>query len=394
MLAEDEERFAQTVRSIEELPLFRTLAARGLVRKSPLSGWIPADRYRDFMDTEMLPLLRSYGLGEGGEWLPQFGTADPRELSALSKAHGMPLETAQRIRTYARYLLQADEEPAASAGFSAEAAGRPTGGRGAETAQGYLEGFVARYGLSLEQFRTHVLQAEGPAQSAADELGVPLGELRLARDAATSILVLDAMDQGPAPSPLTGTTGPAAHTVIAAVTVSPSGLPHLTMSPDCEYSYVYRVTADTVAAARAEAGSAEEADELLRSLRLANQRKSTLYRVLAQVLRTQTAYFSSGRDEDLAPLSQAEVARRLGEHRSVVCRALRGRSVEVRGHAIPLGFFFQSRGEVIGRLAKEYPSLPDSALADILERRFGLRLDRRSVAYHRQRHAKGRVSRS
>ena len=391
LLSEDEERFAHTVRSIEALPLFRKLAARGLVRRSPLSGWIPADRYRDFLDTEMLPLLRSYGLGESGDWLRDFGAAGPAELAALSRAHGMSPDTVHRIRAYARYLLHSDDGPTSPARPPSEAAGRALSGVADEPAQGYLERFVHDHGLTLDQFRRYVLQAEGPAESVAVELGLPPDELRRARDAATSILVLDAMDQGEPWGPSHGKSAPEpGHMVVAAVRVSPGGLPHLALAADCEYAQVYRLSADAVAAARAAAGSPEEAAELLRMLRLANQRKSTLYRVLVEVLRAQAAYFSSGQDRDLAPLFQAEVARRLGEHRSVVCRALRGRSLELGGRVIALSFFFQSRGRVIGRLVGEYPTLPDSAVADILERRFGLRLDRRTVAYHRRRNARGK----
>lgn len=126
-------------------------------------------------------------------------------------------------------------------------------------------------------------------------------------------------------------------------------------------------------------------DALLHDMELINGRRSTLYQVLQGVLARQKAYIASGDPRDLRPYSQRDLARETGIDTSLICRAVRGRSIELPcGREVALKNLFTSRKYVIGHAICEIIAGSDRALTDqrIRERlreRTGFAISRRTV---------------
>lgn len=383
VLDQPEEAFRRTVADLEAAPLFERLRSEGLIRKGPLRGWIPAHLYRDYLDSEMLPLIRDLGLSERSDWIDGLASAPPSEAERRAARYGIPAEAAQRLARYARRLSSPDDL-AHGPGEGAESRKEASAGvslQGAEDAQAFLTEFAQRYAVGLEQFRRCVLSDDMPLVEACRALGAPEEAVQAAREAALCVLLLD-LASGPRTPTATDVPSQAPE-IVAAIVRGPAGLPTLAMDPANEYAQTYYMDRRAVDALYRLADSTAEADGFLRQMRDLNRRKTVLYRILAALVRSQSRYLMSGDDADLAPLSQAELARGIGEHPSTVCRMLRDRWIEVHGQTRPIASLLPSRGSVIAGLIARMPESPDRAIAEELQARFGLNLSRRTVAYHR-----------
>lgn len=385
VLDQSDSAFRGTVAEFEAMPLFQRLQSQGLIRKGPLRGWIPADLYRDYLDSEMLPLVRGLGLADRGGWIADLARAHASELERRAAAYGIPPEAAQRLARYAQHLMAPDGPPPGGSRDPAPTDRAPAGPslQGAEGPQAFLVDFAQRFGVGMEGFRRCVLSDDLPIAEASRLLGAPEPAVRAAREAALCILLLD-LAAGPTapPAPVPGAEP---HEVVASIVPGPAGLPALAMEATNEYALTYYMDPRAIDTLYRLASSPAEADELLRRMRDLNRRKTVLYRILAALMRKQSAYLLSGDEADLAPLTQAELARAIGEHPSTVCRMLRGRWVEVAGRPCPITCLLPSRTRVIAGLIARRPESADRAIADEMCARFGLELSRRTIAYHRAR---------
>lgn len=158
----------------------------------------------------------------------------------------------------------------------------------------------------------------------------------------------------------------------------------------------YRVNKDRLveclaAMSEAEAGKVRN---LLTRLELAEKRKTTLYRLLEEVLAVQTEYLLTGDPARRQPLTQRAMASRLVADPSVVSRLISNKSVQLPwGLEAPLSVFFPSakeinRGRLYG-LARANPGWKDEELRRELERRHGVRLSRQSIVQYRKELALG-----
>jgi RNA polymerase sigma-54 factor len=132
-------------------------------------------------------------------------------------------------------------------------------------------------------------------------------------------------------------------------------------------------------------GENAELPQLLTALQALNERNGTIAMLLQTLCRLQRDFLRTGNPLDLRPLTQAEVARQIGCHRSVVCRLIKGQWLKTPHGRIALVELFPSRREVIARLHSAFPHWSDRQIADYLRERFGIRLSRRAVTYHRHR---------
>lgn len=125
---------------------------------------------------------------------------------------------------------------------------------------------------------------------------------------------------------------------------------------------------------------------LLRKLELINRRKDTLTQILQTVIERQVRYLDSRNPKALLPLSQKELARKIGVAQSSVSRAIRGRSIEMPwGEERPLKDFFPRprsfRKELVRELLESEDSLSsDEEIRARLQEKFGVAISRRSVA--------------
>lgn len=133
---------------------------------------------------------------------------------------------------------------------------------------------------------------------------------------------------------------------------------------------------------------------LLHRLDIVEQRKTTLYRLLEEILRSQADYLRTGEPERRQPLTQRSLAASLQVDASVINRLISNKSVQMPwGIETPLETFFPSAKDInrerLYVLAGEHPGLSDTALARELERVHGVRLSRRSIAQYRKELALG-----
>lgn len=130
----------------------------------------------------------------------------------------------------------------------------------------------------------------------------------------------------------------------------------------------------------------KEARQLFKKLELINSRKDTVTQILQNIIEKQAFYLESGDLKSLLPLSQKELAKKIGLTPSSVSRAIRGKSIDTPwGEEIPLKNFFprpkRFRKELLRQLLEtETEPLSDEAIKDRLDKEFGVSVSRRSVA--------------
>jgi DNA-directed RNA polymerase specialized sigma54-like protein len=131
---------------------------------------------------------------------------------------------------------------------------------------------------------------------------------------------------------------------------------------------------------------ANETRQLFKKLELINSRKDTLNQILQGILDKQMLYFQTGDSMSLLPVSQKELAKKLGLAPSSVSRAIRGRSIDTPwGEEVPLKHFFPRpkwfRRKLLGQLLKSDNGLSTDEMIRVkLREKFGVAISRRSVA--------------
>lgn len=181
---------------------------------------------------------------------------------------------------------------------------------------------------------------------------------------------------------------------VARVEAGPDGrLEVLTLTPGLS-GLRYDIDYEGIALARASSRLSDEAlrrlPSLLSELEALNFRNGTLDNLLRTLAEAQASFLRSGREEDLAPLTQRRLAASLGMHPSIVCRAVARRSILTpQGRELPLTSLLPGERAAklrsIESLLRCAPALSDRELAAGLWSRFRIRLSRRSVALYRRR---------
>jgi RNA polymerase sigma-54 factor len=131
---------------------------------------------------------------------------------------------------------------------------------------------------------------------------------------------------------------------------------------------------------------AKETSQLFRKLELINSRKDTLNQILQGIIDKQTLYLQTGNSRSLLPLSQKELATKIGLAPSSVSRAISGKSIDTPwDEEVPLKHFFPQpkkfRKELLGQLLESNDKLSSDDMIRIrLREKFGVAISRRSVA--------------
>ena len=135
---------------------------------------------------------------------------------------------------------------------------------------------------------------------------------------------------------------------------------------------------------------ARETRQLFKKLELINSRKDTLNQILQGIVDRQTLYFQAGDLRSLLPVSQKELAKKIGLAPSSVSRAIRGKSINTPwDEEVPLKNFFprpkRFRKELLGQLIESDAALSSDEMIRIrLKEKFGVAISRRSVANLRE----------
>jgi RNA polymerase sigma-54 factor len=135
---------------------------------------------------------------------------------------------------------------------------------------------------------------------------------------------------------------------------------------------------------------ARETRQLFKKLELINSRRDTLNLILRGIVDKQTLYFQTGDSRSWLPVSQKELANKIGLAPSSVSRAIRGKSINTPwGEEIPLKHFFPNpkrfRKKLLRQLLEGDDELSSDEMIRIkLKEKFGVAISRRSVANLRE----------
>jgi len=386
LLSAPEDEFRDHVRAVEAGPLFAELQARGVIRRRRGRRPLPPEVYEDRMVEHLARMAAAYDLDRRHPgWVQRLSAAGAAERTpGLARELGVP---AGELGPLIRYLRSSSREaPAARApdepareweDFTAGAAAVDT-----SAATAIVQEFVARHGLSQHDLVADFLHGEQGAAALAGKYHTTEVVVQRVLDAVEEVLTVDAAAGPAAPErrPAAAPAAPARH-VVARVEVA-EGMPQLRFLE--EEGHRLRYVIAPAALQRLPSGALRaEADRLLEELRYINQRHSLLCRLVAHLFDQQLRYFASGEEADLRPLSQADVARTLHEHQSTISRVIRDRYLETPWGAYELQYFCQRKRDVIARLAASMPEASDTELQRALRERYGCRIARRTVAYHR-----------
>jgi RNA polymerase sigma-54 factor len=131
------------------------------------------------------------------------------------------------------------------------------------------------------------------------------------------------------------------------------------------------------------------------------QRKETLLKITAEIVRVQEKYFYTFNKTDLIPLTLKDVADEIGVHESTVSRAVKNKVLQTSKGAVELKSFFSAKilmqdgGSASATSAKseikklvesedKLKPLSDQVLASLLEQNSGMSISRRTVAKYRE----------
>lgn len=134
---------------------------------------------------------------------------------------------------------------------------------------------------------------------------------------------------------------------------------------------------------------AGEVEKFMRQVDLLTFRQTTLFRVLDALIEAQAAYLTTGDPDKRVPLTQREVAARLGVSPDVLNRLIGNKSVETPWRLeIPLKVLLPSRKTMMRDrlydLAIERPEAGDDALREEIHRLYGATLSRPSIIQYRK----------
>lgn len=97
----------------------------------------------------------------------------------------------------------------------------------------------------------------------------------------------------------------------------------------------------------------KEIKVLFDKLRLVNSRKTTIYRVIQNIIEAQCNFLKSGNIKDLKFLTQTSLAEKIGVEASLISRAINGKAVRIpQGREISLKTFFPTKKELGKELIK------------------------------------------
>ncbi|MEK7232438.1 MAG: hypothetical protein AAB268_01370 [Elusimicrobiota bacterium] len=326
-------------------------------------------------------------------------SARPRVQAGIKLARLLELpegDFAKQVReleanVFFRSLMDArviSVQPYANAGFTARRFGgwelsTASDGVSALDGRGELAELLQRIGQ--ERFEECFLrEASFTDEERARLCGISREEVSRLRDMVTSLYVQEEFDSAasvPAPAKT--------YSAVAGITVD-GGKPALAFFNREIWKGRYQVDEEMRGKMieTLPAIDAKRVDKFLRDLELLDRRKTTLYRVLEALIETQSQFFVSGDPDQRQPLTQRDLSDRLDISPSVLNRLISNKSIQLPwGLEAPLKVLLPSRKAMIRSrlhdLIRESPESSDPELAKKIDRLYGVKLSRRSIAQYR-----------
>lgn len=137
---------------------------------------------------------------------------------------------------------------------------------------------------------------------------------------------------------------------------------------------------------------------LFRKLDMINRRTTTLHQIISEIKEKQRKFVLSGDVRDMVPLTQRQIARKLGVNPSTISRAIANKSIIVRERERTLKDFFSRQKERVKTLVLDIvreevnrlkegaftPPLSDEKIGVKLKEVFGVQIARRTVTKYRK----------
>ena len=399
-----ERDFRRLTKELEKDERFKELIDKGVLRKVRLKGRIPQHKYEEYMDEALVAFLKDNGVTDHYDWQKDFFDSDAlKQKHRLARKYGVPVGKLVPILRYCEYLRELGTG-ARSMPVNMDV-GAPDFLKFSSAPQDLFDTrpvverirkFVERFDLSMEEFRDLFFCHQPDENVIAEKIGASFPEIRAILGLVERVQVLNAFQldvQKPTRSAGREKVKPVAEFVHGSQELDVT----LRFLSDDVYDVKYRFA---MPQERESSLSRHELDFIDR-LKAVNQRKNLLCRIIIMVFRYQYRFLLSGDYLDLQPLKQTQAAQTLNEEEASISRLIRDKYVRLPDDSVvSLKFFFRKIGDTVGTLINELERreveagrrkrpFTDVELQRILAERYGVKLSRRSITYHRNKTMKG-----
>lgn len=398
LLTKSELEFRKYISDVETDAVFKRLMSEGWVRKVHFRGRIPHHLYQEFQDKEFMEFLRKYDITSRAGWESDFFDVNARrKIEELSAKYSVPRGELIKSLEYCRHLQLswAGREDQISSDFlSLDEPDRfhppeaPQMSVQSDESLALLADLMEQYSISEEDFVECFLSGNQETFDIARELEIDVNVVEDILEALEKVQLLSSMQVNVVERPELR-SDPAVQRIAAVKRMKNPPRAEMQIDANEQYGFRYDIKEPNEQIGKKEA-------TLIEKLRMINQRRTLTFRVISFIYEYQYPYFVSGNQLYLKPLSQAHIAKEVGEHESTISRILRNKSLETPDGVFQLRFFCQSKKEVIKRIiqireAAELDSgarsepFSDADIAEILEREYDTKISRRTVTYYRNK---------
>ena len=363
-------------------PLYRSLREADVVREYCLYPPIPTERYRAYLEQYVAKLVEKHELYRHPDW--ELLWSNPPDLERSQEWAGRLGITPLEARRLIAFIRDNRGTPPPSHRSLDALASEPAGVFGFPADMGevvdWIAYFVQKYGMSEQTFSEYVLSGRWDATVLALQLQCPLHEAEHLLDLVDRLTIADIVVTCAPSLPQI----PDETTVIAEVRFDTAGQMEFRLSPSLAAE---RIVVDPVRLQewRRGHGDTPELRSVIEAIRAVNERASASLFIVRVLCRYQQAYLRSDNPVYLRPLSQAELAKELGYHRSIVSRVVRSSAVQTSHRRVALWELTPRLQTVVRFLLQAYPDWSNSQIASFLLYQHGLEIPARSLAYHRRR---------
>lgn len=257
-----------------------------------------------------------------------------------------------------------------------------------------IEAVIAKYPdildvireLGDERFKKYFLfpQENFPLEEIADECNIPINKIHAINGLVNEFSILSTFYHPPDSG-----TQMLSYTCLASIRHDRDGFIITYLSPVYargRYVIDYEKIEQLIGEPALEKKDVKKIRTLLRKLELVNNRKNVLQNILTTLINKQSLYLKSGKQDNLLPFSQKELAREISVAPSSVSRTMRMKSIITPwDEEIPLKYLLPNlhvfKKELVKRMLEAEPTLKsDEVIRKKIRDNFGAHISRRSIS--------------
>ncbi len=386
LLSKPSSELEALIGQIESHPLFRQLVSVGIVRKICFRSFTTAEQPSESAIKWLNDFIARYGIDKHPNWQADFFSPNAiSRVEELARRYSVPLLQVRRALKRIRLLLAEEQREGRQKAVEqgGESLLEPTSSYtnlSEEVAQ--IEEFVKKYGIPERDF-LKIWEGEMGVDELCARYGCSVPEARRLVGCINRVQIHEMfVGEEPTVKPLPQAVSGVSFEVVAYVSARSDGTLSIQFRDEQIYAARYVIDEEGLRTFLRSHPS-EELERIVSLLRYINRWRSLLARVVWTICYHQRRFIFIGDRALLKPLSQAEVARELGHHRSHICRVIRHRGIATRHGKYPLSELCASKEQVIRSIAERYPEWTDRQIAEFLFVTHGLKIPRRTVSYHR-----------